>query len=107
MPAEPRVGGPGLKAPADAARFAAALADAVARCADQPHPAVLLASQEAAVALSKSAAAGQVWWLTEEQASMVQRFYPGGQDDTIGFFAAKLKKVRSVQDLGGIKQSSR
>jgi 16S rRNA C967 or C1407 C5-methylase (RsmB/RsmF family) len=97
VPAEPRVGGSGLKGPADAVGFAAVLTAAASSCADQPHPAVLLACQEAAAALSKGA--GHAWWLTEEQANMVQRFHPGGQHDTSGFFAAKFKKVGSVQDL--------
>jgi 16S rRNA C967 or C1407 C5-methylase (RsmB/RsmF family) len=96
VPAEPRVGGPGLTGPEDEARFAAVLTAAAGSCADQPtHPAVLLASQEAAAAFSEGAS--HVWWLTEEQANMVQRFYPHGQNDTIGFFAAKFKKVCSVQ----------
>lgn len=69
VPAEPRVGGPGLTGPADAAGLAA----------------VLGVSAEPA-------------WLSVEQAGMVQRFYPGGggqQHDTIGFFAARFQKVAS------------
>jgi hypothetical protein len=71
VPAEPRVGGPGLTGPADATGLAAVLGEEVtAPC-----------------------------WLSEEEAGLVQRFYPGGggqqQQDTIGFFAARFQKVAS------------
>lgn len=73
VPAEPRVGGPGLTGPADAAGLAAVLG------------------------VSAAAAAAEPAWLSAEQARMVQRFYPGspGQHDTIGFFAARFQKVAS------------
>lgn len=90
VPAEPFVGGPGLRGPADAVRFTAILDQAAA---DTPKDSVLTASHEAAAA---AAALGD-WWLTEEQSRLVQRFFPAGPLDTIGFFAAKFRKVASCE----------
>lgn len=90
VPAQPFVGGPGLKGPADAARFAAVLERAAASCGDQSNPSVTVAMREAAAVLE-----GAGCWLTEQQAGMVQRFSPGGVHDTIGFFVAKFQKTGS------------
>lgn len=89
VPAQPFVGGPGLKGPADAARFAAVLEGAAASCGDKPNPIVTVALREAAAVLEGAG------WLTDEQAEMLQRFAPGGVHDTIGFFVAKFQKTGS------------
>lgn len=96
VPAEPLVGGPGLKGPADAARFAAVLAQVAAQEAGTPNSSVLSAAQEAAAVL-EAVSTGQHMngWLSEEQARMVQRFCPESDLDTIGFFVAKFQKVCS------------
>jgi 16S rRNA C967 or C1407 C5-methylase (RsmB/RsmF family) len=101
VPAEPLVGGPGLKGPADAARFAAVLAQSAAEKAGNSNASVLLAAQEAAAVLEAVSTGQQVdGWLSEEQACMVQRFYPESDLDTIGFFVAKFQKVCSCVEAG-------
>lgn len=93
VPAEPRVGGPGLTGPADAR----ALADAVAALSGGASA----ASMAAAGSVPYAAAAGLVSrrgdecasWLSAEEASMVQRFDPSAPADTTGFFIAKFRKL--------------
>jgi 16S rRNA C967 or C1407 C5-methylase (RsmB/RsmF family) len=96
VPAEPLVGGPGLRGPADAARFAAVLAQKAAEEAGNPNASVVLAAQEAAAVL-EAVSSGQHkdGWLSEQQARMVQRFCPESDLDTIGFFVSKFQKVCS------------
>lgn len=92
VPAEPRVGAPGLTGQADAAKFADVLAQAAASCAGtSKQPVLALAAQEAA---AWAEADDECCWLTAEQAAMVQRFYPDcPKNDCIGFFVARFEKV--------------
>lgn len=101
QPAHPLgIGGPGLCGPADASALLdtlTAAAAAVSRDGDTPRggraAAVASALHEAQVAAS--AGADECWWLSPEQAAMVQRFQPGLADaeDTIGFFVARFANV--------------
>jgi hypothetical protein len=53
------------------------------------------AAAAAAAGAGAAAAAAVVagdWWLSREEASMVQRFQPDDPLDTIGFFIAKFAK---------------
>jgi hypothetical protein len=39
---------------------------------------------------------GEPWLLSDLESNMVQRFDPGGSDDTIGFFVAAFQKNRTL-----------
>lgn len=118
VPAEPRLGGPGLTGPADAQAMAAAMlpfvgpaAGGAAETAAAAPSNGSAASGEAAAckepAAAEAADAGswssssvaqgcsQQQWLSPAEAAMVQRFDPAGQADTIGFFVAKFVKTCS------------
>lgn len=112
VPSDPIVGGPGLKGPADAAAFAEVLAEAAAAASggggdgsSNSNGGAKKSSAAAAVVLLAEEAArlvdsGTDSWLSEQEARMVQRFYPQTgqwQRDTIGFFVAKFEKVASTQ----------
>lgn len=51
------------------------------------------------VGVTATAAAGQDWWLSEEEAGLVQRFDPVALD-SIGFFVAKFTKLSSMLPEG-------
>jgi hypothetical protein len=42
----------------------------------------------------------QEMWLTEQEASLVQRFDPAGEQDTIGFFIAAFEKIAGPEHAG-------
>jgi len=72
VPAEPRIGGTGLVG---------------------EHPSGGLQDKDPKGTLRKEV------WLTEEEAQLVQRFDPSGQQDTIGFFVAAFEKTQQLESL--------
>ncbi|KAJ9529865.1 hypothetical protein QJQ45_022265, partial [Haematococcus lacustris] len=53
-------------------------------------------AREVVVEVGRQAVSGEAWdevWLTKEEAALVQRFDPAGQQDSIGFFIAAFEKI--------------
>lgn len=107
VPAEPRIGGPGLTGPADIQALRAAVTAAAGAAGKGRRKQAAAAKANGTQGPSAGAAVvpGSKWggidawcteqWLSADEAAMVQRYDPAGPEDTIGFFIAKFEKVCS------------
>jgi 16S rRNA C967 or C1407 C5-methylase (RsmB/RsmF family) len=116
VPALPRVGGPGLMGPHDREQLLRTARAATEQVGGATGPAGVLKGSHSSAAGSQGTGAGAAspdslsnaalgpvaaaaktviagdWRLSQEEASMVQRFHPGDPLDTIGFFIARFAK---------------
>jgi 16S rRNA C967 or C1407 C5-methylase (RsmB/RsmF family) len=95
VPAEPRLGGPGLAGPADCAAAAAAL-----QRADEHSCSTAGSGAGTSASTRSSLVVCGEWQLSKEHACMLQRFDPCGPDGTIAFFIARFIKTSSCTASG-------